>query len=228
MAPKTILIVEDEPEIRELLAHNLTREKYRVASAATGEEALRAVASAPPDLVLLDLMLPGLDGLEVARRLKGDPLTRSIPIVILTAKGDEADVVSGLELGADDYLPKPFSPRVLIARIRAVLRRTAQAPAGPESLVKIADLVIHPGRHEVLVGGKPVPFTRTEFRVLHVLASRPGWVFTRCQIADAIHEGEGVVTDRSVDVQIVALRRKLGAAGARIETVRGVGYRFRE
>jgi two-component system, OmpR family, alkaline phosphatase synthesis response regulator PhoP len=228
MIPKTVLVVEDEPDIRELIGHNLGRERYQVVSVATGEEALRAVETQRPDLILLDLMLPGLDGLEVTRRLKSDTATQAIPIIILTAKGEEADIVSGLELGADDYMLKPFSPRVLIARIRAVLRRIADKRPAADASVKIAGLEIHPGRHEVLCDGEPISLTRTEFRVLQTLAGRPGWVFTRSQIADAIHEGDGLVTDRSVDVQIVALRRKLGEAGARIETVRGVGYRFRD
>jgi two-component system phosphate regulon response regulator PhoB len=211
-----------------LVTYNLAKEGYRVTAVGTGEEALRAVGTARPDLVLLDLMLPGVDGLEVARLLKADPSSREIPIIILTAKGEETDVVSGLETGADDYIRKPFSVRVLIARIRAVLRRATQAPVDMAAPLTVGDLAIHPGRHEVLVRGMPVNLTRTEFRVLHALASRPGWVFTRCQIADAIHEGDGLVTDRSVDVQIVGLRRKLGVAGSRIETVRGVGYRLRE
>ncbi len=228
MTQKTILVVEDEPDIRELLTHTLGKERYRVVPVGTGEEALRLAESMRPDLIVLDLMLPGLDGLEVTRHLKANASTQQIPIVILTAKGEEADVVSGLELGADDYVPKPFSPRVLIARIRAVLRRTAEPPAEPDARLEVGGLVIHPGRHEVHVAGQPIHLTRTEFRVLQILAQRPGWVFTRCQIADAIHEGDGMVTDRSIDVQIVALRRKLGEAGARIETVRGVGYRIRE
>ncbi len=229
MAHEKILVVEDEREIQELVRYNLAKEGYRVECAATGEEAMRRARDAlPPDLIVLDLMLPGVDGLEVCRTLKRDEATRPIPIVILTAKGEEADVVSGLELGADDYIPKPFSPRVLIARIRAVLRRAGQEPADNAGAVEIDGLAIHPGRHEVLVEGRPVRLTPTEFRVLHVLAGRPGWVFTRYQIADAVHEGDSLVTDRSIDVQIVGLRKKLGAMGSRIETVRGVGYRFRE
>lgn len=228
MVRETILVVEDEREIQELIVYNLSKEGYQTAAVGTGEEALHAVNTARPDLVLLDLMLPGVDGLEVARRLKGDPATRDLPIIILTAKAEEADIVSGLEVGADDYIPKPFSPRVLIARIRAVLRRSPQSAVDPTAPLTLGDLTIHPGRHEVLLRGEPLRLTRTEFRVLHVLASRPGWVFTRCQIADAIHEGDGLVTDRSIDVQIVGLRRKLGLAGPRIETVRGVGYRLRQ
>ncbi len=228
MVRETILVVEDEREIQELIVYNLSKEGYQTAAVGTGEEALHAVNTARPDLVLLDLMLPGVDGLEVARRLKGDPATRDLPIIILTARAEEADIVSGLEVGADDYIPKPFSPRVLIARIRAVLRRSPQSVVDPTAALTLGDLTIHPGRHEVLLRGEPLRLTRTEFRVLHVLASRPGWVFTRCQIADAIHEGDGLVTDRSIDVQIVGLRRKLGLAGPRIETVRGVGYRLRQ
>lgn len=228
MARESVLIVEDEKEIQELLRYNLSKEGYRVTAVGTGEEALRAVRSSLPDLILLDLMLPGLDGLEVCRRLKGDPTTRQIPLMMITAKDEEADVVTGLEMGADDYLPKPFSPRVLIARLRAVLRRASLESPDENSPVSVGDLAIHPGRHEVLLRGEPVKLTPTEFRVLHFLAGRPGWVFTRFQIADAIHAGDSMVTDRAVDVQIVGLRKKLGASGERIETVRGVGYRFRE
>jgi two-component system phosphate regulon response regulator PhoB len=228
MSRQSILVVEDEKAIQELLEYNLRKEGYRVVGVGSGEEALRAARSLSYDLVLLDLMLPGMDGLEVCRALKNDPTTRQWPIVMLTAKGEEADIVAGLELGADDYLPKPFSPRVLVARLRAVLRRRDREPADEASLLQIHELTIHPGRHEVLVGETPLPLTPTEFRVLHFLASRPGWVFTRDQIAKAVHGGEGVVTDRSVDVQIVGLRKKLGAAGQAIETVRGVGYRFKE
>jgi two-component system phosphate regulon response regulator PhoB len=203
MAHERILVVEDEQEIRELLRYNLTKEGYLVQCAASGEEAVRQARRDHPDLIVLDLMLPGMDGLEVCRTLKGDPATRAIAIVILTAKGDEPDVVSGLELGADDYVPKPFSPRVLIARIRAVLRRASSDPPPGEGAVAVDGLVVHPGRHEVLVEGRPVHLTPTEFRLLHVLAGRPGWVFTRYQLADAVHEGDSLVTDRSIDVQIV-------------------------
>jgi two-component system alkaline phosphatase synthesis response regulator PhoP len=228
MARESILVVEDEEEIQELVRYNLEKEGYRVSCAATGEDALKAAAARSPDLVVLDLMLPGIDGLEVCRRLKRDPATESIHIVILTAKGEEADVVTGLEMGADDYITKPFSPRVLIARVRAVLRRRAAEPVAQDATIRIHNLVVHPGRHEVLVDGDPVNLTATEFRVLHVLVQRPGWVFTRYQIAGAVHGDDDVVTDRSVDVQIVGVRKKLGAAGRYIETIRGVGYRFKE
>jgi len=228
MPREKILVVEDEKDIQELLQYNLVKEGYVVTPVTSGEDALRAMRAERPDLVLLDLMLPGVDGLEVCRRLKRDPVTQDVPVVMLTAKGEEADIVTGLELGADDYIPKPFSPRVLIARLRAVLRRRASDPVDQAATVKIHALVIHPGRHEVLVDGQPVSLTPTEFRVLHYLASRPGWVCTRYQIAEAVHGGDGVVTDRAVDVQIVGLRKKLGPAGPDIETVRGVGYRFKE
>ncbi|MFO7905709.1 MAG: response regulator [Planctomycetota bacterium] len=229
MVRQRILFVEDEKDIQELVRCNLAKEGYAIRCVASGEEALEAVRSSVPDLIILDLMLPGISGLDVCRSIKGDPETGQVPIVMLTAKGEEADVVSGLEVGADDYVPKPFSPRVLLARIRAVLRRTAfDEPASTEKPIKIHELWIHPGRHEVLRAGEPVSLSPTEFRVLHFLVGRPGWVFTRYQIAEAIHGGEDIVTDRSIDVQIVGLRKKLGDAGAYVETVRGVGYRFKE
>ncbi|MDY6952235.1 MAG: response regulator [Thermodesulfobacteriota bacterium] len=228
MAKEKILVVDDEEDIIELLRFNLSREGYQVSSATSGEDALTLVRSEIPNLLLLDLMLPGIDGLEVARRLKSNSSTMKIPIVMLTAKGEEPDIVTGLELGADDYVTKPFSPRVLVARVRAVLRRkVADSPAETSSF-QVHDLVIHPGRHEVLADGKHVELTFTEFAILNHLARRPGWVFTRYQIVDAVRGTDYPVTDRSVDVQIVGLRKKLGPAGKYIETVRGVGYRFKE
>ncbi len=228
MAKETILVVEDESEIRELIRYNLTKEGYDVVEAKTGEEALTRAHGQLPALVLLDLMLPELDGLEVCRRLKRDYLAQHVPVVMLTAKGEESDVVAGLEVGADDYITKPFSPRVLIARVRAVLRRGSRHQVLESDTIQAHSIVIHLGRHEVLVDGKPVTLTNTEFRVLVYLARRPGWVFTRYQIVDAVHGEDYPVTERSVDVQIVGLRKKLGDAGAYIETVRGVGYRFKE
>jgi two-component system phosphate regulon response regulator PhoB len=228
VAHEKILVVEDEREIQELVRYNLAKVGYSISCTSSGEDALNAVRSELPDLVVLDLMLPGLDGLEVCKALKNDPAARDVPIVMLTARGEEADIVTGLELGADDYITKPFSPRVLIARIRAVLRRRTAEPSGEAEVIRIHNLVIHPGRHEVLVGGQAVDLTSTEFRVLHVLARRPGWVLTRRQIAEAVHGMDYPVTDRSVDVQIVALRKKLGLGGKYIETVRGVGYKLKE
>jgi two-component system alkaline phosphatase synthesis response regulator PhoP len=228
MTHEKILIVEDEEEIRELVGYNLEKQGFQAILAETGEEGICKVRTERPDLIVLDLMLPGVDGLEVCRTLKRDPATAAIPLVMLTAKGEEADIVTGLELGADDYLTKPFSPRVLLARIRAVLRRKAEEPLDEEEELRIHDIIIHPGRHEVLVDGRAVQLTATEFRVLQVLAQRPGWVFTRYQIANIVHGGDYIVTDRSVDVQIVGLRKKLGEAAVYIETIRGVGYRFKE
>jgi two-component system phosphate regulon response regulator PhoB len=228
MAKEKVLVVDDEEDLLELLRFNLTKEGYHIVCAASGEEALKAVRSDMPDLILLDLMLPDIDGLDVAGRLRKDPDTRHIPIVMLTAKGEEADIVAGLELGADDYITKPFSRKVLVARLRAVLRRKGGEPVEEDSVIAVHDLVIHPGRREVLVQGKPVKLTFTEFGILHFLARKAGWVFTRSQIVDAVRGDDYFVTDRSVDVQVVGLRKKLGPAGQCIETVRGVGYRFKE
>jgi two-component system phosphate regulon response regulator PhoB len=228
MAKQKILAVDDEEDILELLRFNLTKEGFAVVCAGSGEEALKLTRLEKPELILLDLLLPGIDGLEVAKRLKNDPSTRGIPVIMVTAKGEEADIVTGLEVGAEDYITKPFSRKVLIARVRAVLRRKAAAPANDKEVLAVHDLLIHPGRREVLVKGKPVPLTFTEFGILNLLAKRPGWVFTRSQIVDAVKGDEYFVTDRAVDVQIVGLRKKLGNAAGVIETVRGVGYRFKE
>lgn len=228
MAREKILLIEDEEDIQELIEHHLVKDGYQVRCAATGEKGLEAARQHPPDLILLDLMLPGIDGLEVCKLLKADHRTQQTPIVMLTAKGEEADVVTGLEVGADDYIAKPFSPKVVIARIRNILRRKSRSAPDDEAPIKAHDLVVHPGRHEVLVKGKRVELTFTEFRVLQFLARRPGWVYTRQQIVDAVRGEDYAVTDRSVDVQIVGLRKKLDACGKYIETVRGVGYRFME
>lgn len=227
MAKDHILIIEDEEDILALIHYNLSREGYRVSAATSGEEGLRLARKERPDLLVLDLMLPGMDGLAVCRALKQQAETAAIAVVMLTAKGEEADVVAGLELGADDYVTKPFSPKVLAARIAAVLRRRGK-PTDSEEVVEHSGLSIHPGRNEVLVDGVAVELTFTEFRVLQFLASRPGWVFTRYQIVNAVRGDDYSVTERAVDVQIVGLRKKLGAAGKLIETVRGVGYRFKD
>lgn len=228
MAKEHILVVDDEEDILELVRFNLAKEGYPVSCTTSGEETLKIARKEHPDLIVLDLMLPGIDGLDVAKALKNDPKTRDIQIVMLTAKGEEADIVTGLELGADDYITKPFSPRVLVARVRAVLRRGVTEVPEDESILKIHNLIIHPGRREVLVDGDQVQLTFTEFGILNFLARRPGWVFTRFQIVDSVRGEDYPVTDRSVDVQIVGLRKKLGPAGNYIETVRGVGYRFKE
>jgi two-component system, OmpR family, alkaline phosphatase synthesis response regulator PhoP len=233
MVRQAVLVVEDEEDIRELVSYNLLKEGYQVAGVASGEDALAAVESKTPDLILLDIMLPGLDGLKVCRKLKENPRFQSIPIIMLTAKGEEPDIVAGLNMGADDYVTKPFSPKVLLARVQAVLRRAEGDGDRPEDeqdseVIETRDLKIHPGRHEVFAAGKPVELTATEFKLLHFLAQRPGWVFTRQQILDGVHGDNYAITDRAVDVQIVGLRRKLGTVGDYIETVRGVGYRFKE
>jgi two-component system alkaline phosphatase synthesis response regulator PhoP len=228
MAKHKLLLVEDEGHILELLTYNLSKEGFDVTGVPSGEEALAAVRSSLPDLILLDLMLPGVGGFDVCRILKSDPQTKHIPVVMLTARGEEQEIVAGLELGADDYITKPFSPKVLVARIRAVLRRQPKHVEHDGEMIKIHDLEIHPGRHEVRAVGEVVTLTSTEFRVLTFLASRPGWVYTRDQIIESIHGSDHHITDRSIDVQIMSLRKKLGDCGSFIETVRSVGYRFKE
>jgi two-component system alkaline phosphatase synthesis response regulator PhoP len=232
MAKERVLVVDDERDILELVKYNLSKEGYAVTCVPTGEDALREARTRLPGIIILDLMLPGIDGLEVCRILKGDAKTQHIPVVMLTAKGEESDVVAGLELGAADYVTKPFSPRVLLARVRAVLRRE-QGGEDSSTPIEVGNIIIHPRRFEVLVEGRPVDLTASEFRILHFLARKPGWVFTRQQIVDAAQGEDGYlaerfVTDRSVDVHMVSLRRKLGAAGGAVETVRGVGYRLKE
>lgn len=227
MANEQILVVDDEADILELVRYNLEGEGYRTSGAATGEQALQKVQEQPPDLIILDLMLPGIDGLDLAKKLKENEKTRRIPIIMLTAKGEEADVVKGLELGADDYIAKPFSPRILVARARAVLRREKGEPA-ESAVLEVEKLRIDYRRRKVAVDKQPVELSYTEFQILYFLSRRPGWVFTRSQIVDAVRGDNYPVTDRSVDVQIVGLRKKLGDCGGYIETVRGVGYRFRE
>jgi two-component system, OmpR family, alkaline phosphatase synthesis response regulator PhoP len=227
VARERVLVVDDEEDILELVTFNLVKDGYQVVTAASGEEALRQTKHGTPDLILLDLMLPGLDGLDVCRALKSNTDTDHIPIIMLTAKTEDADIVAGLELGADDYITKPFSPRVLLARLKAVLRRK-KLEAAPDSPLVVHDIAIHLDRHEVLVKGNAITLTATEFSILHFLARRPGRVFSRDQIITAVKGDDYPVTERSVDVQIVGLRKKLGEAGDCVETVRGVGYRFRE
>jgi len=228
MARESILVIEDEEDIAELIRYNLEREGYRILHADSGERGLEIVRRQRPDLILLDLMLPGMDGLEVCKRVKADSATGHTPIIMVTARGEEADVVTGLELGAEDYLTKPFSPRVMVARVRAVLRRRGGEPVADDAVIRAHGIEIHPGRHQVTIDSNLVDLTATEFKILHFLARRPGWVFTRYQIVDGIRGPNYPVTERSVDVQVVALRRKLGEHGNAIETVRGVGYRFSE
>lgn len=228
MTKELILAVDDEEDILELIRYNLAREGYRIGAAKTGEEALEEARREKPDLIILDLMLPGIDGLEVCRRLKSDALTAPIPIVMLTAKGEDADIVTGLELGADDYITKPFSPRVLLARIKAALRRDRKAAQKEPMVIRAGDLVINLATREVTARDVPVQLTTTEFNILSYLTKWPGWVFTRNQIINAVRGEDYPVTERSIDVQIVGLRKKLGDAGKHLQTVRGVGYRFKE
>lgn len=222
-----ILVVDDEEDIRELVTYNLSKAGYSVMTAGTGEDALRLVAENKPMLLVLDIMLPGIDGLEVCRRLKSDATLSKTPIVMISALGEEKDVVAGLELGADDYVAKPFSPSVLLARVKSVIRRVGALPIAPDATLSIEGLKVNPTRREVHVGDHLVELTNTEFKLLHFLMRQPGVVFTRTQIVDGVHGDDYPVTDRSVDVQVVGLRKKLGEIGALIETVRGVGYRFK-
>ena len=222
-----LLVVDDEEDIRELVRYNLSKSGFNVVTAATGEEALQIAQQTKPMLVVLDIMLPGIDGLEVCRRLKGDKNLSQTPIVMISALGEEKDVVAGLELGADDYVAKPFSPGVLLARVKSVIRRVGVGPVAEDETLSIEGLTVNPTRREVHVGGALVELTNTEFKLLHFLMRHPGVVFTRTQIVDGVHGDDYPVTDRSVDVQVVGLRKKLGEIGALIETVRGVGYRFK-
>jgi DNA-binding response OmpR family regulator len=221
-----VLIVEDEPDIRDLLAFHLEREGYQVSRSKTGADALRQAVASPPDLVLLDLMLPEIDGLEVCRRLRRDPRTASLPIVMLTAKGEEIDRVLGLELGADDYIVKPFSPKEVVARVRAVLRRS-RPPADVVPVVS-GTLVIDLGRHAVEVAGARVELTPKEFDLLRALAEARGRVLSREFLLDRVwgYAAAGEIESRTVDVHVRRLRMKLGGEGRRIATVKGVGYRL--
>lgn len=228
MNNKHILVVDDEEDILELVRFNLVREGYQVYCVDSGEKALDILKSRSVDLMVLDLMLPGMDGLSVAKWVKNDPLVRHVPIIMLTAKSSESDVVAGLELGAEDYVTKPFSLRVLVARIHKVLSRLTDIASENKELIQRDGMVIDVRKHAVTVDGEPVVLTYTEFEVLTLLAGRPGWAFSRSQIVDSVRGYNYSVTDRSVDVQIVGLRRKLGAYGRHIQTVRGVGYRFKD
>ncbi|MBL8747329.1 MAG: response regulator transcription factor [Phycisphaerae bacterium] len=224
MAKSTVLIVEDEHDIASLIQFHLAREGFHTLLANSGRQALETVARSRPDLVILDIMLPDLDGLEVCRKLKRDASTSAIPILMVSARGEENDIVVGLELGAEDYVTKPFSPRVLLARAKAVLRRKDGEPTREVSFGEA--LRIDPARHQVLIDGEPLDLTLTQYRLLHFLAQRPGFVRTRDQIVTAVR-GEGtVLSSRAIDVHVAALRQKLGGWGDLIETVRGVGYRL--
>ncbi len=226
MPGEKILVIEDDINIMELIRYNLIKERFQVECAPTGEAGMQMANSGSFDLCLLDIMLPGLNGLEVCRLIKRDPALHQLPIIMVSAKVEDADIVAGLDLGAEDYIIKPFSPKVLIARVRAVFRRKSLPEITTGRPINAYEMTIHPGRHEVKIKGKTVDLTLTEFQLLYQLASKPGWVFTRYQIINALNGDDYSVTDRAVDVQIVNLRRKLGEYGKFIETVRGIGYRF--
>ena len=224
-----IVIVEDEPDIVDVISHNLKREGYQVATSGRGDDGLKLIRRLSPALVLLDLMLPGLDGLGVCQELKSDPITADIPVIIISAKGEESDVVIGLGMGADDYVTKPFSQRELLARVKAVLRRgTRSAETAQRERVAVGDLILDAARHEVSVAGELVSLTATEFRVLFQLASQPGRAFTREQLLNRVVGKGAVVVDRNIDVHIRSIRKKLGEPGQMIQTIRGVGYRLVE
>jgi two-component system phosphate regulon response regulator PhoB len=232
VARECILIVEDDENIQQLVGYNLAKAGFHVLYADNGEQALATVKREQPDLLVLDLMLPGLNGFEVCRILRKDPQTRSLPIIMLTAKSEENDVSTGLDLGADDYITKPFSPRILVSRIKTALRRRDELSGeegGEDSggLIRAHGIIIDPKRYEVMVAGTPVALTVTEFSILDLLARRPGWVFSRQQIIDGVRGYDYVITPRAVDVQVFGLRKKLGASGECIETVRGIGYRMK-
>jgi two-component system phosphate regulon response regulator PhoB len=228
MSRERIFVVEDEDDIRELISYNLAKNTFVPKVFSNGEDFLEQLENDECDLALLDLMLPGIDGLDICRKLKKNPKTEKIPVIMLTAKGEESDIITGLELGADDYIVKPFSPKVLIARIKAVLRRREQAAEIKKDNVFVHDIQIVPGRYEVIINDEKILLTASEFKALHFLASRPGWVFTRYQIVEKVHGENYPVTDRSVDVMMVSLRKKLKESGKFIETVRGIGYRFKD
>jgi two-component system, OmpR family, alkaline phosphatase synthesis response regulator PhoP len=223
-----ILVVDDEKDILELIEYNLTKNGYRVKTVTSGEDALELIKENDYDLIILDLMLPGVDGFDICKIIKADKQKFNIPIIMVTAKADEADKVAGLEIGADHYVTKPFSPRELLAIVKATLRRKPVKHEEEKIIIERGDLKIHVGRHEVTLKGVQVELTHLEFRILLALAKKPGWVMTRYQIVDAARGEEISVTDRSVDVHIVSLRKKLGKATDYIETVRGVGYKFKE
>lgn len=223
---KHILIVDDEEDILELVRYNLEINGFQTTCVNNGEEALKKTRRLYPDLIILDLMLPNIGGLDVCRILKQDLQTKSIPVLMLTARGEETDIVKGLEIGADDYVTKPFSPQVLVARVNALMRRYSEDVADKKGVITIQELTIHPGKREVKIEGRQVELTYTEFQILHLLARHPNLVFTRNQIIDEVRGDDHPVTDRTVDFQIVGLRKKLGMAGIYIGTVRGVGYRF--
>jgi two-component system phosphate regulon response regulator PhoB len=228
MARGNILIIDDEKDLIELVRYNLEKEGYHVTSACDGESGLAMAFQSMPDIILIDLMLPGIDGLEVCRRLRSESRTAQVPILMLTAKSGETDRILGLELGADDYVTKPFSPRELAARIKAILRRTSQSSDESGKVIRHSGLTIDLGRCDASYNEKNLELTATEFRLLHLLALHPGRVYSRSELIDGVLGKEVAVIDRTIDVHITGLRKKMADCGDWIETVRGFGYRFRE
>lgn len=232
LSKPNILVVEDDSDLQQLVTYNLVKAGMNVSCADNGEDALSLLETERIDAIILDVMLPGKDGLAICQILREQEKTSTIPIILLTAKSEEDDIVAGLETGADDYVTKPFSPKILLARLQAVLRRNSEGEvsdsASPSDIITIHDLTIHTGRYEVHVQGEPVDLTRTEFTILQLLAEKAGWVFTRQQIIDHIRGYDYIITPRAVDVQIFGLRKKLGTSGKLIDTVRGIGYRMKE
>ncbi len=224
-----ILIVEDELDIIELINYNLTKEGFKTTFVSSGERALTVIQDINPDLILLDLMLPGLSGEKVCEALRNNSKTRDIPIIMMTAKTEEEDIINGLAMGADDYISKPFSPKVVLARINAVLRRKTRPSnnSEKEEQLQFNELIILPHRHEVLLKGELIELTLSEFSVLTLLVSNPGWVHPRDKINEMLHEKDSKTTNRAIDVIIVGLRKKLKEYGIYIQTVRGIGYRFK-
>lgn len=229
MPRAAILIVEDDEEIQELLSLSMEKEGWRLDMAKDGETALARLKREPADCVILDIMLPGMDGFTVLKKLKAERELGAIPVIMTTARGEDADIVAGLELGADDYVVKPYSPRVLIARVRAALRRKegSALPEAERVLLREGRLCLDTLKHEALLDGAPLDLSVTEFSLLNTFLSQPGRVFSRNQIIDKIHGADYPVTDRSVDVQVMSLRKKLKSSGGLIETIRGVGYRLK-
>ena len=229
MAKPLIIVVEDEPDIREIMLYNLRREGYEAEGFESGSEGLEAIRAKQPNLVILDLMLPGMDGLTVCQQVRAEAAIKATPIIIVSTKEEESDVVIGLGLGADDYVPKPFSPRELLARVKAVLRRSQQTDQGDQhERVVIGDLIIDLEKHTVTVDGQLVKLTATEFKLLYQLASHPGRAYTREQLLNRVVGDGVVVVDRNIDVHVRAVRKKIGNYADHIQTVRGVGYRFAE
>jgi DNA-binding response OmpR family regulator len=223
-----IVVVEDEQAIQDVVAYNLRREGYEVLLAGDGDEGLALIQSKRPALVILDLMLPGIDGLSICQQLRADAKTRSIPLMILSAKEEESDIVIGLSLGADDYLAKPFSPREMLARVKALLRRANNSRSVADDYIQVGPLAIDFSRFEAKLSGQPLKFTATEFKLLAELAGHPGRALTREHLLNSAVGDAVVVVDRNIDVHIRSVRKKLGDHAGMIETVRGLGYRFVE